>query len=78
MDASLYFANADGKCAYDNECGPWMCSPFGECQPPNVVGRQMQTVGDYYYYDTSCNSDSECGDWTCLDGWCTQPGYGGP
>ena len=78
MPASTWFANPDGSCTYDDECGPWMCSTAGQCDTPQAVGRSMQSSSQYYYDDSSCNSDSECGAWICSNGWCTEPGYASP
>lgn len=78
ITASGHYTNLDGKCEYDNECGPWMCSTFGYCSSPDGVGRVMQSYESYTYFDTSCLTDNDCGGWTCITGWCTDPNYAGP
>lgn len=75
--AQQWFANPDGTCAYDEECGPWMCAA-GQCVTPDQAGRQMPARAEFRYWDTSCLRDEDCGAWTCLSGWCTEPAYGNP
>lgn len=77
IQAAQWFADSDGYCEFDNECGPWMCF-HGECVVPEVANRRMLPAGEYRYWDTSCYAADDCGPWICADGWCTQPGFVSP
>ena len=77
INAAQWFQDPSGGCAYDNDCGPWMCF-HGVCVPPQEANRPMLSRGTYRYWDTSCLTNSDCGPWICADGWCTQPGFVSP
>lgn len=72
--ASQWFDHEDGVCAYDHECGPWVCFN-NTCSSPADANRRMLPAENYRYWDTSCVGATDCGPWLCADGWCTQPGF---
>lgn len=77
LNASQWFVYEDGTCAYDDECGPWVCDDGG-CADHDTAGRTPPSHDEFRYFDGSCNYRSDCGPWTCANGWCTQPGYASP
>lgn len=69
-----WYADSDGACASDSECGPHACVD-GFCVAQELADRPRPVRRDFFYYDASCSTDDHCGSWVCIDGWCNDPAY---
>lgn len=71
--AREWFANDDGSCTGDTECGPHVCHD-GRCSAPELVGVDLPERSEFHFFDASCSDDEHCGPWNCDDsGWCQHP-----
>lgn len=78
VDASPWFANEDGTCCWDTDCGPWACVD-DRCAPPETTDRYAdRRQGDLRWWDGSCRTADDCGGLLCADAFCTAVGHAGP